>query len=130
MSFAPRLISRATFASSSRHLIRSSTATIQCIAGPSRIPYPQIQPRSYRFATTLSPSTSTSSPDLPPISSEPSIQVTPPSLEAIKEEGFFEDDVTLIPKEEARLVITPQAVQVSCVPVPHFRILIAQGNLR
>jgi hypothetical protein len=114
MSITPRLFSRATFASSSRHLIRSSSATIQCIAGPSRIRTKIPQPRSYRYATTLSPSSSASSPGIPPISPEPSIQVTPPSLEAIKEEGFFEDDVALIPQEEARLVITPQAVQVSC----------------
>jgi hypothetical protein len=39
--------------------------------------------------------------------------VTPPSIEAIKEEGYFEDDVVLVPEGEARLVITPQAVQVS-----------------
>jgi hypothetical protein len=39
--------------------------------------------------------------------------VTPPSLQAIKEEGFFEDDVQLLPEQEARLVITPEAVQVS-----------------
>jgi hypothetical protein len=38
--------------------------------------------------------------------------VTPPSLKDIKEEGFFEDDVALLPDQEARLVITPQAVQV------------------
>jgi len=52
----------------------------------------------------------------------------PPSLEAIKEEGFFEDDVALIPQQEARLVITPQAVQVGWFPVARSSILKHKGT--
>jgi hypothetical protein len=110
MSIAPRLISRVALASSKNILRVPAVHALQCIPGPSRLP---LQPRSYRrYATTLS-TQSSSSPDLPPIPANPSIKVTPPSIEAIKEEGFFEDDVVLVPEEEARLVITPQAVQVS-----------------
>jgi hypothetical protein len=113
MSIAPRLITRVALASSKNVLRVPALHALQCIAGPSRLP---LQPRSYRrYATTLS-SQSSSSPDLPPIPANPSIKVTPPSIEAIKEEGFFEDDVVLVPEEEARLVITPQAVQVSHFP--------------
>jgi hypothetical protein len=110
MSIAPRLITRIALASSKNVLRVPAFHALQCIAGPSRLP---LRPRSYRrYATTLS-TQSSSSPDLPPIPANPSIKVTPPSIEAIKEEGFFEDDVVLVPEEEARLVITPQAVQVS-----------------
>jgi len=113
MSIAPRLISRVAFASS-RNLVRAPLNQALHgigVAGPSRLPLPT---RSYRrYATTVSTQSSSSSPDLPPIPANPSIKVTPPSIEAIKEEGFFEDDVVLVPEEEARLVITPQAVQVS-----------------
>ena len=115
MSLAPRILSR-TIASSSRYLTRATI--IQGIAGPSRLP---ATPRSYpfppnhRYATTLSTTSSASTPDLPPIPTNPGIKVTPPSIDAIKEEGFFEDDVVLVPEEEARLVITPQAVQVCFV---------------
>lgn len=41
------------------------------------------------------------------------IDVIPPSLDAIKEEGYLDDDVALIPPEEAWLNITPAAVSVS-----------------
>jgi hypothetical protein len=113
MSIAPRLITRVALASSKNVLRVPAVHALQCIAGPSRLP---LQPRSYRrYATTLS-TQSSSSPDLPPIPANPSIKVTPPSIEAIKEEGFFEDDVVLLPEEEARLVITPQAVQVGHFP--------------
>jgi hypothetical protein len=115
MSISPRLITRVALASSKNVLRVPAVYALQCIAGPSRLP---LQPRSYRrYATTLS-SQSSSSPDLPPIPPNPNIKVTPPSIEAIKEEGFFEDDVVLVPEEEARLVITPQAVQVSLSPFP------------
>lgn len=114
MSLTPRLISRATFACSSRSLPRVLT----CVPGPSRIPYQSPQPRSSlssRYASTITPSSSASAPNLPPIPTDPKIRVTPPSLKDIKEEGFFEDDVALLPEQEARLVITPQAVQVGLV---------------
>ena len=41
------------------------------------------------------------------------LKVTPPSLDAIKEEGYLEDDVQLIPEEEAWINITPEAIAVS-----------------
>ena len=43
----------------------------------------------------------------------PPIHVTPPSLDAIKEEGYLDDDVQLIPTEQATLLITPEAIAVS-----------------
>jgi len=46
-------------------------------------------------------------------STKPSIKVTPPSLDAIKEEGYLDDDVQLIDPEEAWINITPDAVKVS-----------------
>ncbi|KAK4685944.1 hypothetical protein P7C73_g4184, partial [Tremellales sp. Uapishka_1] len=61
-----------------------------------------------RTATTLA-TPSTSTPPLP--LSKPTFKVIAPSLEKIKEEGFFEEDVKLIPEAEATLVITPEAVQ-------------------
>jgi len=54
---------------------------------------------------------SSSAPNLPPIPSTPSIKVQPPSLQKIKDEGFFDDDVKLVPESEASLVITPEAVR-------------------
>jgi hypothetical protein len=119
MSITPRLLTR-TLASSSSRLIRAPVChVLQGVAGPSRLPAnPRSYPNGYRrYATTVSATTS-STPDLPPIPSNPGIKVTPPSIEAIKEEGFFEDDVVLVPEEEARLVITPQAVQVSFTSPP------------
>ncbi|KAK1921222.1 hypothetical protein DB88DRAFT_500058 [Papiliotrema laurentii] len=38
------------------------------------------------------------------------LKVTPPSLDAIQEEGYLEDDVQLIPEEEAWINITPEAI--------------------
>jgi iron-sulfur cluster assembly accessory protein len=37
------------------------------------------------------------------------VTVTPPSLAAIKEEGYYDDDVALLPEEEATLRLTPAA---------------------
>ena len=43
----------------------------------------------------------------------PPIHVTAPSLDAIKEEGYLDDDVKLIAPEDATLLITPEAIAVS-----------------
>jgi hypothetical protein len=41
--------------------------------------------------------------------------VTPPSLERIKADGFFDDDVELVPEDQAVMHISPEAVTViSC----------------
>lgn len=111
MSCTSRFISRAVLVSTSRHI--STLPIAIAIAGPSRI-RTTAQPRFIRRATNVaSPSSSPLNPGLPPIPPQPAISVRPPSLSAIKEEGFFEDDVQLVPPDEARLVITPAAVQVS-----------------
>ncbi len=65
---------------------------------------------SIRHASTVA-STSTP-PDIPPFPPRPKIQVTPPSLSAIKEEGYLDDDVVLIPEDQAALFITPEAIRV------------------
>lgn len=70
--------------------------------------------KSYRLATTSAFNSSRSGlPDLPPVPSRPNIKVSAPSLAAIREEGFYDDDVKLLPPEEAFLNITPEAIQVS-----------------
>lgn len=113
MSCTPRIISRAAtcLTGASRLAVLSPIAVRLPVAGPSRIPY---RPRfAIRHATNIASSSSTApNPGLPPISSQPSIRVEPPSLDAIKEEGFMDDDVELVPPDEARLVITQSAVQV------------------
>lgn len=52
-----------------------------------------------------------STPNLPPIPSSPKILVTPPDLQKIKDEGFFDDDVALVAPNDAKLVITPEAIR-------------------
>ncbi|BEJ12577.1 hypothetical protein CspHIS471_0210370 [Cutaneotrichosporon sp. HIS471] len=62
-----------------------------------------------RYASSAA-SMSSSAPHLPPIPSFPKITVTPPSLDAIREEGFM-DDAKLVPENEARINITPEAIR-------------------
>ncbi|GMK59247.1 hypothetical protein CspeluHIS016_0702620 [Cutaneotrichosporon spelunceum] len=45
----------------------------------------------------------------PPLPEAVPVTVTPPSLSAIKEEGYYDDDVTLLPEAEAVLRLTPSA---------------------
>ncbi|KAK8844735.1 hypothetical protein IAR55_006585 [Kwoniella newhampshirensis] len=123
------LVSRPTFASSSRLRLpppsspisnRNRSYTSFTIPSP-RFRHPthsSPHQSSRRSATTssIAPSSSPSHgeslpPPLPPISQRPNIKVTPPSLEAIKAEGYLDDDVKLLPTEEAYLDITPEAVQ-------------------
>lgn len=80
--------------------------------------------KSYRLATTSAFNSSRSSlPDLPPVPSKPNIKVSAPSLAAIREEGFYDDDVKLLPPEEAFLNITPEAIQVSSTRNPLIKYL-------
>ncbi|KAE8541244.1 hypothetical protein D1P53_002601 [Cryptococcus gattii VGV] len=73
---------------------------------------PRSDAKSYRLATTSAFNSSRSGlPDLPPVPSRPNIKVSAPSLAAIREEGFYDDDVKLLPPEEAFLNITPEAIQ-------------------
>ncbi|TYJ57449.1 hypothetical protein B9479_001766 [Cryptococcus floricola] len=75
-------------------------------------PLRALPPTSHRSATTSSiGSSSSAGPHLPPIPTRPNIKVTAPSLAAIKEEGYLDDDVKLLPPEEAFLNISPEAVQ-------------------
>ncbi|KAK6904729.1 hypothetical protein L486_02809 [Kwoniella mangroviensis CBS 10435] len=104
-------ISRATFASSSR-LPRPVVRAISIV-----LPHPpssRFQSRhlpSRRYASAAAVATPSPSADVHPIPSRPSIKVIPPSLEEIKEEGYLDDDVQLLPAEEAYLNITPDALQ-------------------
>lgn len=81
-------------------------------AGPSRLP-PSLRSRSATTLSSASPSSVSPSlaPPIPP--TRHSIKITTPSLESIKQEGFFDDDVALVPPEKAKLIITPEAVEVS-----------------
>ncbi|CAD6564412.1 MAG: [4Fe-4S] proteins maturation [Tremellales sp. Tagirdzhanova-0007] len=106
--------------------------TSQPLASSSRIPWmaPTSHPLPHRkaIAHLRPPKTSTlpisgyrrrastsvaphPSPGLPPISLKLKMRVTPPSLRAIQEEGYQNDDVVLIPSHEAVLILTPEAVQ-------------------
>ncbi|OXC65442.1 hypothetical protein AYX13_05451 [Cryptococcus neoformans] len=75
-----------------------------------RVPRSDLKPCRLASTSAYNPSRS-GLPDLPPIPSRPNIQVSAPSLAAIKEEGFYDDDVKLLPPEEAILNITQEAVQ-------------------
>ncbi|GFZ44576.1 hypothetical protein JCM24511_02300 [Saitozyma sp. JCM 24511] len=79
-------------------------------AGPSRLP-PSLRSRSATTLSSASPSSVSPSlaPPIPP--TRHSIKITTPSLESIKQEGFFDDDVALVPPEKAKLIITPEAVE-------------------
>ncbi|KAL7418923.1 [4Fe-4S] proteins maturation [Cryptotrichosporon argae] len=72
-------------------------------ASPPRWP----RARGYATAAAAAPS-DTPAPPLPPVAG---IAVTAPSLDKIKAEGYFDDDVALVPPAEARLVISPPAIQ-------------------
>ncbi|WVW81295.1 hypothetical protein I302_103286 [Kwoniella bestiolae CBS 10118] len=104
-------ISRATFASSSRlTLTRPISRSISTITPSARSRHsPSYYPR--RYASAAAVATPSPSADVPPIPSKPSIKVIPPSLEEIKEEGYLDDDVQLLPLEEAYLNLTPDALQ-------------------
>lgn len=45
----------------------------------------------------------------PPLPEAVPVTVSPPSLSALKEEGFYDDDVALLPEDEAALRLTPAA---------------------
>lgn len=88
---------------------------------PSRPPQPVLRTRtphrrqpassSVRYATTLASSSSAT--PAPLLSSKPKVRVTPPSLERIKADGFFDDDVQLIAEDQAVMHMSPEAVTVS-----------------
>ncbi|OCF34858.1 hypothetical protein I316_03404 [Kwoniella heveanensis BCC8398] len=132
-------ISRATFASSSRLTLNlrptvipfyqnnsirdQSTYSVSSPNRSSSTRFPQqigsLHPRSKpipsvyiarRNATASSYPPQSTSADAP-IPSKPSISVKAPSLDAIKEEGYLDEDVQLLPPEEAYLNITHDAVQ-------------------
>lgn len=102
LSAAPRLARTYATARASSSLLRPLLAT--------PLPSSISTPRLARPASSAA-SMSSSAPNLPPIPSTPSIRVTPPSLAAIKEEGFMDDDVALVPENEARINITPEAIR-------------------
>ena len=101
------------FSSARSHTASSLSSSA---AGPSRIPIPRTLSGlqlSRRHATTYAarPTASPINTNLP-LSSRPKISVTPPSLQTIKEEGYLDDDVQLIPPDQAMMIITPEAVTV------------------
>ncbi|WWC90171.1 uncharacterized protein L201_005104 [Kwoniella dendrophila CBS 6074] len=115
-------ISRATFASSSNtRLPYPVIPAIRTISNRSRptsiLPSRQYDSRNgighvKRYASAAAVATPSPSADLPLINQKKtSIKVIPPSLEEIKEEGYLDDDVQLLPKEEAYMNITPDALQ-------------------
>lgn len=136
--FASRSLSTSTSGSSTPHL---STPRVRTLATVKVVPTgtgPSAQPSSFRrFVSTRLPvsqstylprrlastASATSRSALPDSLSDfinakgsterPPIHVTAPSLDAIKEEGYLDDDVKLIAPEEATLLITPEAIAVS-----------------
>ena len=120
-----RLISRPCVASSSR-LPLSSLAITQSALLPLHRPSRSYSSPARRPATTLATASAALSDALPasllPSSAQPSsagpttpLVVQPPSLEAIKAEGYL-DDAELVPPDDAYLNITDPALQVSCLP--------------
>lgn len=80
------------------------------IAGPSRLPLGLPTPFRRAASTSVHLPSSPSNP-IPPAGSS-SIKVTAPSLDAIKQDGCFDDDAALISPEEAKIVISPEALTV------------------
>jgi len=85
-----------------------------------RLPVSQSTYLPRRLASTASATSRSSLPDslsdfinAKGSTERPPIHVTAPSLDAIKEEGYLDDDVQLIAPEEATLLITPEAIAVS-----------------
>jgi len=135
-SFSPRLVSRATLVCGSRPSIHQVAFrqlflhTLQKGASTPLAPHTRVNasrhspflqrpqsptrcsPAAASYPRHASTSTHTpSSPAIPPLPVEPRVAVTPPSLEAIRAEGVLDDDVELLPPEEARIKLTPEAVQ-------------------
>ncbi|WWC57614.1 uncharacterized protein I303_100146 [Kwoniella dejecticola CBS 10117] len=112
-------ISRATFASSSRsplplRPLRSiSTFSSSSFSAPrSRRQLPRSSfSVAKRYASAAAVATPAPSADIHPVPRRTSVRVIPPSLEEIKEEGYLDEDVQLLPSEEAFLNITPDALQ-------------------
>ncbi|WRT63233.1 uncharacterized protein IL334_000136 [Kwoniella shivajii] len=108
-------ISRATFASSSRlpsyPIVRTTTSCLPSFQSPPRSRHSSSPFVFKRYASAATVATPSPSADLPPVSPRPNVKVIQPSLEAIKEEGYLDDDVKLLPVEEAYLDITPDALQ-------------------
>ncbi|WWD22711.1 hypothetical protein CI109_107204 [Kwoniella shandongensis] len=134
------LVSRPTFASSSRLRLPppppAASRSVSFVASRRSRHRPSAIVSSSgwkRSATTSALSGSTSNAgDIPPslISQRPNIRVSPPSLDAIKEEGYLDDDVKLLPTEEAFLNITPEAVQqLAAITTREPPEVLAQGKL-
>ncbi|WWC67289.1 uncharacterized protein I206_101197 [Kwoniella pini CBS 10737] len=109
-------ISRATFASSSRSSIplpavRTISTAFSRTPARSQNSLTGKHAPSRQYASAAAVATPSPSADIPHIPRRPSIKVIPPSLEEIKEEGYLDDDVKLLPSDEAYLNITPDALQ-------------------
>ncbi|WOO82398.1 Iron-sulfur assembly protein 2 [Vanrija pseudolonga] len=72
---------------------------------------PRIPPAHARRYASTAASMSSAAPNLPPIPANPTVRVLPPSLQKVKDEGFFDDDVKLIPATDAKIVLTPEAIR-------------------
>ncbi|KAI9633217.1 uncharacterized protein MKK02DRAFT_39197 [Dioszegia hungarica] len=105
---------------------------------PSRPPQPVLRTRtphrrqpassSVRYATTLASSSSAT--PAPLLSSKPKVRVTPPSLERIKADGFFDDDVQLIAEDQAVMHMSPEAVtQLATITSREPPDVLAKGKL-
>jgi hypothetical protein len=65
-------------------------------------PIPSLSDPSIPFPTTAKSSST----------SHHGLNITPPSLSAIQEEGYLDDDIQLIPPSEAWINVTPEAIRV------------------
>lgn len=86
---------------------RSSMSSFHCLQSAYQSPI------SRRTAATSSIIDTVKDMVMPPTRTP--LKVTPPSLDAIREEGYLDEDVKLVDPEEAWLNITPEAVKVSLV---------------
>ena len=74
---------------------------------------------SRSYATAILPnSTPTATPTPLPRNR---LKTTPPSLKAIRDEGFLDDDVSLVPEKEAYINVTQATIDVSHISsLNHF----------
>lgn len=95
-----------------RYTKRHDTATFR------RHPAYSSHPNPRYMSSLTQPTPTLSEPSIPfPSTSSSSIShygltITPPSLSAIQEEGYLDDDIQLIPQSDAWINITPEAIKV------------------
>jgi len=91
------------------HGAYSSTSTFRNMSSIAQ-PLPNLSTSSIPFP---SPSSSSGSSQTPTPISHHGLLITPPILSKIQEEGYLDDDIQLIPQDQAWINVTPEAIKVS-----------------